>query len=136
MASSSRKPYGITLPLQRGPAGYFDQSFDVITQMKTDLICLLSTVPGERRMNPKFGSRLFSVIFEFNNEALGPIVGKIIREDVSTYLPLLNIKSVNVDTSIAQQDIYSVAIHIVFTVNSIVDLGDQSVSLAFTQPIV
>ena len=95
---------------------------------------LFNTIPGERRMNPHFGTNLYSVLFEFNEEELGPIVTSIIKRDVAKYLPLLNIIDINVDTSIQQQNIYTVNISITYTVNTIVNLGSQTLNMSFSQP--
>ena len=134
MATALAKPFGILLPIQRGGSGYFDQSYDVLTQMKSNLVMLFNTIPGERRMNPHFGTNLYSVLFEFNEEELGPIVTSIIKRDVAKYLPLLNIIDINVDTSIQQQNIYTVNISITYTVNTIVNLGSQTINMSFSQP--
>ena len=38
---------GITLPIKLGKTGYFEQAFDTITQVKSNLINLLLTVKDE-----------------------------------------------------------------------------------------
>ena len=43
---------GITLPIKLGKTGYFEQAFDTITQVKSNLINLLLTVKGERVFQP------------------------------------------------------------------------------------
>ena len=56
-------PIGITLPIQDGNSGFFQQSFDTLTQVKSNILNLLNTRPGERRMQPTFGSNLWSIVF-------------------------------------------------------------------------
>jgi hypothetical protein len=46
---------GITLPLQLGNTGYFEQSFDTLTQVKSNFINLILTRKGERVHQPEFG---------------------------------------------------------------------------------
>jgi uncharacterized protein len=55
---------GITLPLQRGNTGYFEQSFDTLTQVKSNFINLILTRRGERVHQPEFGCRLHEYLFE------------------------------------------------------------------------
>ena len=50
---------GFTLPLQRGDGGYFEVSNDLLTQIKSNFINLVSTMKGERMssvMNRRFES--------------------------------------------------------------------------------
>ena len=55
---------GLTLPLRGGNNGYFEQSYTTMEQVKSNLINLLLTIPGERYMQPTFGSNLYSHLFE------------------------------------------------------------------------
>ena len=53
---------GIKFPLSYGLNGFFYQSKTILEQSKSNLRNLLLTTPGERVMQPTFGSRL-KVIF-------------------------------------------------------------------------
>ena len=55
---------GITLPLQLGNTGYFEQSFDSLTQVKTNFINLILTRKGERLHQPQFGCCIHEYLFE------------------------------------------------------------------------
>lgn len=46
-------PIGLTLPLKSGINGYFEQSYDTLTQIKANITNFLNTRPGERRFNPQ-----------------------------------------------------------------------------------
>jgi phage baseplate assembly protein W len=55
---------GITLPLQIGNTGYFEQSFDTLTQIKSNFINLILTRRGERVHQPEFGCKIHDYLFE------------------------------------------------------------------------
>lgn len=55
---------GITLPLQIGNTGYFEQSFDILTQIKSNFINLILTRRGERVHQPEFGCGIHDYLFE------------------------------------------------------------------------
>ncbi len=126
MATSGiQTPIGLMLPIRSGNvSGYFDQSTDTFTAYRMNIINLLRTVPGERRMNPTFGSRLWSVVFEQNDEFIPSKVGTIIKEDVAQWIPGISVTSVDVkyfedDTSINLKDIYKLYIVVKFIITSV-----------------
>ena len=55
---------GITLPIQIGNTGYFEQSFDTLTQVKSNFINLILTRKGERVHQPEFGCCIHEYLFE------------------------------------------------------------------------
>jgi phage baseplate assembly protein W len=55
---------GITLPIQIGNMGYFQQSFDTLTQVKSNFINLILTRKGERVHQPEFGCGIHDYLFE------------------------------------------------------------------------
>ena len=58
------KGIGITLPLTLGNTGYFEQSFDTLTQVKSNFINLILTRKGERVHQPEFGCDIHKYLFE------------------------------------------------------------------------
>lgn len=58
---------GFEYPVFKSAKGYFHSTTD-LQQIKSDLIQLLLTHPGERVMMPEFGVNLKRYIFEFNDE--------------------------------------------------------------------
>jgi phage baseplate assembly protein W len=118
-------PIGIVLPIQNGPkSGYFDQSFDSFTQMRMNIINLLRTVPGERRMQPIFGCRLWNVVFEQNTKVLEAQINNIIREDVTRWIPGISIKDITTkyysdDGRVNLVDIYKIYVSIQFVIEAI-----------------
>ena len=83
---------GVTLPFD----GYavFNQSFTTKEQVKSNLINLLLTDPGERLMNPNFGIGIRDLIFEnvIDQESLR---NRII-DSALEYIPEVEILNVNV----------------------------------------
>lgn len=118
-------PIGINLPIRSGNvSGYFDQSTDTFTAYRMNIINLIRTIPGERRMNPTFGCRLWNVTFEQNDDFIPAKVENIIKEDISQWIPGVAVSSVDVkyfedDTSTNLKDIYKLYIVVNFTVTAI-----------------
>lgn len=125
MSIVKNTPIGLVLPFQNGmTSGYFDQSFDSFTQMRMNVINLLRTIPGERRMQPTLGCRLWNVVFEQNDAMLPERVTNIIKEDVSRWIPGVSIKNVTVkyysdNETIDARDIYRIYIAVEFTIDAI-----------------
>jgi len=118
-------PIGLTLPLQIGKNGYFQQSYDTLTQVKSNITNLLRTKKGERRMNPNFGSDLQEYLFEQNIEESPDIIKQIITDEIKNYVPGVTVNKV--DINIANQeknkltDSYILYIKIQFTINNQTD---------------
>jgi len=118
-------PIGLNLPIRSGQiSGYFDQSTDTFTAYRMNIINLIRTVPGERRMNPTFGCRLWNVTFEPNDDFIPAKVKNIIKEDIARWIPGVSVSSVDVkyfedDKSTDLRDIYKLYIVVKFTVDVI-----------------
>jgi phage baseplate assembly protein W len=124
MAILKNTPIGVNLPIQSGNSGYFDQSTDTFSAFRMNIINLIRTNPGERRMNPTFGCRLWSVVFEQNDDFLPEKVSKIIKEDIARWIPGVSVNSVEVksfenDQSTNLRDIYKLYIAVKFTIDAI-----------------
>ena len=115
--ATSTQTYGITLPITHGPQGYFNQSYTMLDQVKSNLILLLQTKKGERRMNPEFGSGLWNVLFENIGDNLTPIIDSTIRKDIARWMGYVSVQSVEVSNSQSNQHQLDVAVK--FTVPSI-----------------
>jgi phage baseplate assembly protein W len=118
-------PIGLIFPLRDGEkSGYFDQSYDSFTAYRMNIINLLRTIPGERRMNPSFGSRLWTVIFEQNDDLISDKISQIVKEDIAEWIPGVSVSSVQVkyddSQTVAQQtDTYKLYIAVTYIVDSI-----------------
>lgn len=121
-------PIGINLPITRGNNGYFNQTFDSVSQTKINIFNLLNTKRGERRFQPYFGSGLESILFEQNIDGNTDIIKQMITDDIKTWIP--NVDVINVDLAMSDddknqlKDIYKVYIKITFAVNNTVDSVD------------
>lgn len=106
---------GITLPLQKGSTGYFEQSFQTIDQVKSNIKNLLLTRRGERIMQPELGSGLWALIFEQNTTELEIAIEDEIVATMERWLPYINI----VDFIINRRpDSYTVEVQLSFTINN------------------
>ena len=117
-------PIGLNLPIQGGNSGYFDQTTDSFTAYRMNIINLIRTVPGERRMNPTFGCRLWNLVFEPNDDFIAQKVNKTITEDIAQWIPGVTVNSVDVkyfedDKSTNLRDIYKLYITVKFTIDAI-----------------
>lgn len=112
---------GLTLPLQRGNSGYFQQSYDSLTQIRSNLLNFFNTRPLERRFNPKFGTRLYNFLFEQQTDGFEDIIKTIIKEDINTWFPNVFVNQVFLDISSAEKnnDInnYIIRVKVQFTYN-------------------
>lgn len=113
-------PIGITFPIRDGQNGYFEQSIDSFTAYRMNIINLLRTRQGERRLNPTFGSRLWNVIFDQNDDFLIRKIENIIREDVAQWIPGVTVTKVEVlEDQNETRDTYKLHLVVTFVVESI-----------------
>jgi phage baseplate assembly protein W len=119
-------PIGLTLPLKSGINGYFEQSYDTLTQIKANITNFFNTRPGERRFNPQFGTKLYNYLFEQNIEGFDDILKNVIKEDMNYWFPNVIVNTVFLDITTAQKnkntDNYIINIKIQFTVNNQTDV--------------
>ena len=119
-------PIGLTLPLRSGINGYFEQSYDTLTQIKANITNFFNTRPGERRFNPQFGTKLYQYLFEQNIEGFDDILKNVIKEDMNYWFPNVIVNTVFLDITTDQKnkntDNYIISIKIQFTVNNQTDV--------------
>ena len=63
-----------------------------------NLRTLVLTIPGERMMDPDFGVGLRDYLFEQDTPTLKSSIRSVINNQVSRYIPFINIRGVNVVT--------------------------------------
>jgi len=105
------KYVGIRFPLDHSPEGFFYKTKTVLEQSKANLQNLLLTTPGERIMQPEFGSQLKFIVFE-QGQDIPDRVEEAIRSSVDKFLAYVNV--INVFTT--QQD-NTVSVSIEFSVS-------------------
>ena len=131
--SVNSQPIGILLPVKHGQAGYFNQSFNMIDQIKSNILMLLKTKKGERRMNPNFGSGLWNVLFEFGDDNLTQIVESTVRRDVERWLPYVTITNVTIKNGNQEREQHAVGVSVSFTVNSVGITSPQTLDILMQQ---
>lgn len=84
------------LPLVDGQEVGYDllQTLDKVVHQ--NLKNLLLTVPGERIMDPNFGVGLRLYLFELDTPSLRRDINKRIRQQISTYMPFVNLINVSI----------------------------------------
>ena len=87
---------GLKLPFTRGRSGLFPQSETTLEQVGSNIKNLLLTAKGERVMQPDFGSRLRTLLFEQYTEDLTEEIKSEIQETISTWLPYITIAKVDI----------------------------------------
>ena len=117
--ATKKTPLGLVLPIQNGNSGYFEQAYDSFTQKRMNIINLLRTKIGERRMQPLFGSRLWNMVFEQNTEILPEIITNTITDDVNRWIEGISIKKVTVsvpqiNATTDYRDIYTMLVQVQF----------------------
>lgn len=104
---------GATYPITDNPKGYF-RSQDNFSQIKSDLMILLLTEPGERVMHLDYGTPLRSMLFEMNDGILHAQIRNVITESIRMWEPRIIINSL--DIAQGENDENSVVITIDFGV--------------------
>lgn len=115
---------GITLPLERGNTGYFTQSTNVLTQIKSNFKNLMLTRKGERVMQPEFGTDIHNMVFEQITEETQDNMKLSITNAVERWMPFLELQNIEVVTP-ADGDVNTVAIKIDYRFRSNPNVTDS-----------
>jgi len=105
---------GLSLPLQM-TTNTFNQTYDSLVQLKSNVRNLLLTKKVERLAQPNFGTNLHNLLFEPNDEELEQKIYDAIDSAVRFWIPQLNIEEINVEATDAMKDTNSVNVSIVFS---------------------
>lgn len=116
--------YGITIPIQRGNTGYFNQAFTSFEQAKSNLRNLLSTKQGERVMQPLFGTGLHALLFEPMTDVFEEKLQTTITESVNYWLPYINIDDIDILMTDEMKDRYTAEMNIKFTIGTNIDVQE------------
>jgi phage baseplate assembly protein W len=105
---------GLSLPLQMGSAT-FNQTYDNLEQLKSNVKNLLLTNRGERLGMPTFGCGLQNLLFEQNNDELNDKILNQIESSVNYWLPQLLIDSIEITAADEDKDNNTLNVSITFT---------------------
>ena len=116
---------GFTLPLQRGAGGYFEVSNDLLTQIKSNFINLVSTMKGERMSNPEFGCDIHQSVFNFNNDELPNKARESVEEAVARWMPYIELEKFEIETIDADKERQTARIHMSYRLTEQPNLSDE-----------
>ena len=92
---------GIKLPFVGRTGNLFELSYSTEEQAISNLKNLILTRPGERILQPLFGTELQNALFEQNDDILKERIQISISEAVEFWLPYIGINELNIQTVIA-----------------------------------
>lgn len=90
---------GAPYPIGNHPLGYFHTQTS-LDQVKSDLLILLLTNPGERVMLPEFGTPLKSLIFEPNDVMLEEKARQMVVDSINAWEPRIVVSNITVSSTI------------------------------------
>ena len=90
---------GCPYPITKDPKGLLSPQKGV-DQIKSDLLILLLTNPGERVMLPTYGTPLRRYIFDQNDQTAASAVRQLIINSIKTWEPRIVINSITVSNNI------------------------------------
>jgi hypothetical protein len=89
---------GAPYPITRHPLGFF-RAQKGASQVKSDLLVLLLTEPGERVMLPAFGTPLKQFFFEQNDSVIVDKVREAIAKSIRAWEPRIAVTAIEVTNS-------------------------------------
>jgi uncharacterized protein len=90
---------GAPYPITKHPRGLL-RTQEGINQVKSDLLVLLLTNPGERCMLPEFGTPLNELIFEPNDSTIIQTATEMIAESIRLWEPRIAIQDIDITTDL------------------------------------
>jgi len=94
---------GAPYPITKHPLGLL-RSQKGANQVKSDLLALLLTEPGERVMLPNFGTPLKQFFFEQNDSVIVERVREAIASSIRTWEPRIAVTAIDVTNSEADME--------------------------------
>lgn len=89
---------GVPYPITKHPLGLL-RTQTGIGQVKSDLLALLLTEPGERVMLPEFGTPLKQFFFEQNDSVIVERVRQVIANSIKNWEPRIAVTAIDVTNS-------------------------------------
>ena len=128
--TNSNVAIGIKLPFSQKNGRLFDLSYSDEEQAISNLKNLILTRPGERIMEPFFGTNLQDSLFEQNDDILISSIRESINEAVGFWLPYITISKLEVSNVVAvgnTTEEHGVTISMIVSVNN----NDSKIPITF-----
>ena len=94
-----KKFLGVPYPITKNALGFL-HSQDGVNQIKSDMLVLLLTNPGERVYLPTFGTPLRKLIFEPNDPGLAMKARQMIIASLKAWEPRIAVQQIQVTNSL------------------------------------
>lgn len=98
-----KKFMGVPYPITKNALGFL-HSQDGVNQIKSDLLVLLLTNPGERVYLPTFGTPLRKLIFEPNDPGLAMKARQMIINSIKLWEPRIAVQQIQVSNSLDRRE--------------------------------
>ena len=95
----TQKFVGVTLPLRLGNSGMFEQSTDVIQQVRSNFRNLILTKKGERLNEPELGCDLWKILFQPVTDDTLEEARLSVVDAVDRWLPFIELIDFNISTN-------------------------------------
>jgi hypothetical protein len=96
--------FGLPYPIQKDPRGLLYPQRGV-SQIRSDLLVLLLTNPGERVMLPEFGTPLRTLMFEQNDGTIETQAREMIINSIKLWEPRIVVSAIDVSSDIDENDL-------------------------------
>ena len=96
--------YGAPYPIVKHPRGFLHTQSG-IDQVKSDLIVLLLTNPGERPMLPEYGTPLKTLMFEPNDSIIIQQAKDMIAASIRMWEPRVTISDITITAGLPDDDL-------------------------------
>ena len=106
-----RKAVGVSLPFSSDSV--FNSTYTTQDALKSNLVNHFLTEKGERFLNPNLGAGLRALLFDQITVDKADQIEGVIRTEISTYFPSLQVNDVKV---VASSDTNTVAVYIKYSV--------------------
>jgi len=113
--------YGAPYPIEKHPLGLLHSQAG-IDQVRSDILILLLTNPGERVMLPQYGTALRSLIFDPNDNTLAETARQMIIQSLNTWEPRVAFQSIEVTNEFNESGVNSE--HVLYIRIEFIDPGN------------
>jgi phage baseplate assembly protein W len=129
------KAIGLLLPYIGKGGEVFNQSYDTMTQIRTNLKNLIMTIKGERWMQPNFGTKIYHKLFDQYNEDFADDIIEDIQREVEYWMPFIDVSGDRIQVFFASQsdmDNYTITIKITYGIMYTPGIND-TITFKFSQ---